>query len=74
VMKDAGASERAARILARADEEERTQADLTSALEPFFKANATISWSASAEALKRVLEEHKSTLLIRLARPWIAGS
>jgi len=74
VMKDAGASERAARILARADEEERTQADLTSALEPFFKANATISWSASAEALKRVLEEHKSTLLVRLARPWIAGS
>jgi hypothetical protein len=74
VMKDAGGTARAAQILARADEEEKTQVDLLAALEPFFKSNATISWSAAADALRKVVAEHKSTLLVRFARPWITGT
>jgi hypothetical protein len=74
VMKDAGGTARGAQILARADEEERAQVDLLAALEPFFKTNATISWSAAAEALRKVVAEHKATLLVRFARPWITGT
>ena len=75
VLKDASGDDgRVARALASAEEEERCQAELLAALEPFFKANGSIGWSASADALKRVLSERRSTLLVRIARPWIEGA
>jgi hypothetical protein len=52
-MKDAPAH-RAAHILARADEEEEDAGRPARGPEPFFfRANATISWSAAADALRR---------------------
>src|SRR5262249_22048326 len=75
VLKDASGDDgRVARAIASAEEEERCQAELLAALEPFFKANGSIGWSASADALKRVLSERRSTLLVRIARPWIEGA
>jgi serine/threonine protein kinase len=64
----------AARLRARALSEEQCQGELIAALDPFLKRESTIGWAASCQALRKLLEERRDTLLLRLVRPWLAGA
>jgi hypothetical protein len=58
----------------RAISEEQCHAALLAALDPFLRKDSTIGWAASCEALNRLLDERKETLLLRMVRPWITGT
>jgi len=76
VLKDLPAAqlEGAARLRTQAMSEERCHIELLDALDPFLHKEPAIGWVASSQALKRLLEERRTTLLLRIVRPWIAGS
>jgi serine/threonine protein kinase len=64
----------ASQLRTRARSEQLAHQELVAALDPFFRRDSTLGWTASVEALRRLLGERSDTLLLQVVRPWIEGT